>query len=194
MSYASRPPLTKETISSAAPAVPRAALVAGALAGLTLAVDDKSRRMALALYISTRTLEFAYNYLNKRGYLPTVPHGDTLVMAIASAQIIYALVFEQDTLAVRTVASARARSAGERPANLDRRPCAPRSAAGGRNRTLPSCSCTAGSPSTASSQCRGSTCCGAWPAGSAWTSRRSRIFSRYAPAIHLVGRADDGHT
>jgi len=109
----SRLRLTAVLFSHSGPAILCAALVAGALAGATLAVDDKSRRMALALYISTRTLEFAYNYLNKRGYLPTVPHGDTLVMAIASAQIIYALVFEQDTLAVRTVASVWAHTAGK---------------------------------------------------------------------------------
>ena len=57
--------------------------------------------MTLALYISTRTMEFAYLYLMKRGYVPNIPHGDALVMALSSAQIINALVMEPDTLAVR---------------------------------------------------------------------------------------------
>ena len=86
----------------------RAGFIAGALASLALLLDEKSRRFTLALYISTRTTEFAYVYLMRRGYLPNLPHGDALVMAISSAQIINALVMEPDTLEARLDESARA--------------------------------------------------------------------------------------
>jgi len=74
------------------------AFVAGSVAGLSLLLDEKSRRTSIALYISTRALEFVYVYLMRRGMLPNIPHGDALVMAISSSQILYALLREQDTL------------------------------------------------------------------------------------------------
>jgi hypothetical protein len=98
------PPGVRVRLSVCGSARGRVAFVAGCAAGLTMALDERSRRIALALYISTRTLEFAYLYLMRRGLAPHLPHGDALVMALSSSQIINALVMEPDTLAVRGVA------------------------------------------------------------------------------------------
>lgn len=75
------------------------AYISGVIAGLFLILDEKSRRLSIALFLSTRALEFTYVYYMKRGYLPNIPHGDAIVMALSSSQILNAFICDPDTLA-----------------------------------------------------------------------------------------------
>ncbi|KAI8990080.1 hypothetical protein BDB01DRAFT_779981 [Pilobolus umbonatus] len=91
--------------------------VAGSLAGLSLAIDrDKRRRQSIMLYLLTRALQFSGAWLmkqwaikrkkdhpNKLKWDDYLAHfmqrySGVAVMAIASAQIVYAFLFNADTL------------------------------------------------------------------------------------------------
>ena len=74
------------------------AFIAGSIAGLAILLDYRHRRTAIALYLSTRSLQFAVTALARRKVIPTVPHADSLVMGLASSQIIYAYTAAQSTL------------------------------------------------------------------------------------------------
>jgi hypothetical protein len=93
------------------------AFVAGSLAGLALAIDrDKHRRQSIMLYLFTRALQFNGAWLMKQWAIkrkqdhPGVKQWDdylakfiqrfsgVAVMMIANAQIIYAFLFNYDTL------------------------------------------------------------------------------------------------
>lgn len=93
------------------------AFIAGSLAGLALAFDrDKHRRQSIMLYLLTRALQFNGSWLMKRWALKRKENhpgekkwDDHLayyisrfsgvgVMTIANAQIIYAFLFNHDTL------------------------------------------------------------------------------------------------
>jgi hypothetical protein len=72
---------------------------AGSIAGMALLLDEKSRRRAIMLYLGTRAIQLAYLCGMKYRYLPSVPHGDTLLMGACNAQIIYAWMCYPQTLA-----------------------------------------------------------------------------------------------
>ncbi|KAJ3007942.1 hypothetical protein HKX48_008862 [Thoreauomyces humboldtii] len=63
--------------------------VAGAVAGLALGFEEKSRRVAIAQQLLVRGCRAALHGMKKRNIFH-VPHGDSLVFAFASAQIMYA--------------------------------------------------------------------------------------------------------
>ena len=77
------------------------ALVAGAVAGTSLLIDEKSRRMGLALFLSTRAAEYGYVFLMNRKVVPNVPHADALLMSLTASQILYSYLLESETLPVR---------------------------------------------------------------------------------------------
>jgi hypothetical protein len=76
------------------------ALLAGSLAGLALALHPAdARRVTITIYFLTRTLEFCYNLLDDKGYLPREKpwwFGSWLIFPLASAQLIHAFIFDRD--------------------------------------------------------------------------------------------------
>lgn len=79
------------------------AFIAGALAGTALLIDEPSRRLSIALYLSTRAAEFAYVFAMKRRMVPNVPHADVILMSLTAAQILRSFLAEPDTLPVRYI-------------------------------------------------------------------------------------------
>lgn len=77
--------------------------LAGSVAGLSvLALDDSSRRRTLALYLLTRLAQCAYNSAKSKNKFhlwgSSWSHGDSLLFAIASAQVMYSFVMRPETL------------------------------------------------------------------------------------------------
>jgi hypothetical protein len=74
--------------------------LAGLLAGLALALHPAdTRRVTITIYILTRTLEFCYNLLDDKGYLPREKpwwFGSWLIFPLSSAQLLHAFVFDRD--------------------------------------------------------------------------------------------------
>ncbi|GFP87044.1 transmembrane protein 135 [Phtheirospermum japonicum] len=78
-------------------------ILAGAISGLSiLALDDRSRRRTLALYLFARLAQCAYNSAKSKNKFHLWgshwSHGDTLLFAIACAQIMYAFVMRPESL------------------------------------------------------------------------------------------------
>mmetsp|Transcript_24958 Transcript_24958/g.30490 ORF Transcript_24958/g.30490 Transcript_24958/m.30490 type:complete len:432 (-) Transcript_24958:466-1761(-) len=75
---------------------------AGFLAGFSLLIMDKSWHRTLSLYMATRAVQCWYNYNKERGYFhfwgSNWSHGDSLLFAVSSAQIMYAYVMRKETL------------------------------------------------------------------------------------------------
>ncbi|KAI3458375.1 hypothetical protein Pfo_015038 [Paulownia fortunei] len=79
------------------------AILAGAVSGLSiLALDDSSRRRTLALYLLARLAQCAYNSAKSKNKFHLWgshwSHGDTLLFAIACAQVMYAFVMRPESL------------------------------------------------------------------------------------------------
>jgi hypothetical protein len=76
------------------------ALLAGSLAGLALALHPAdARRVTITIYFLTRTLEFCYNLLDDKGYLPREKpwwFGSWLIFPLSSAQLLHAFTFDRD--------------------------------------------------------------------------------------------------
>ncbi|GAA0164329.1 hypothetical protein LIER_19992 [Lithospermum erythrorhizon] len=82
---------------------PMNAIVAGSIAGLSVvALDDSSRRRTLALYLFARVAQCAYNSAKSKNKLPFWEkygsHGDSMLFALASAQVMYAFVMRPESL------------------------------------------------------------------------------------------------
>ncbi|PIN05693.1 hypothetical protein CDL12_21764 [Handroanthus impetiginosus] len=79
------------------------AIIAGAISGLSiLALHDSSRRRTLALYLFARVAQCAYNSAKSKNKFhfwgSHWSHGDTLLFAIACAQVMYAFVMRPESL------------------------------------------------------------------------------------------------
>ncbi|KAL2526917.1 Mitochondrial import inner membrane translocase subunit Tim17/Tim22/Tim23 family protein [Abeliophyllum distichum] len=79
------------------------AILAGSVAGLSiLALDDSSRRRTLALYLLARLAQCAYNSAKSKNKFHLWgshwSHGDTLLFAIACAQVMYAFIMRPESL------------------------------------------------------------------------------------------------
>ncbi|XP_042031325.1 uncharacterized protein LOC121778105 isoform X2 [Salvia splendens] len=79
------------------------AILAGAVSGLSiLALDDSSRRRTLALYLLARLAQCAYNSAKSKNKFHLWGshwnHGDTLLFAIACAQVMYSFVMRPESL------------------------------------------------------------------------------------------------
>ncbi|KAL5724054.1 hypothetical protein ACHQM5_007364 [Ranunculus cassubicifolius] len=82
---------------------PLNAILAGSLAGLSiLALDDSSRRRTLALYLLARVAQCAYNSAKSKNKFHLWGshwrHGDSLLFALACAQVMYAFVMRPESL------------------------------------------------------------------------------------------------
>ncbi|KAM7268763.1 hypothetical protein ACFE04_010929 [Oxalis oulophora] len=82
---------------------PLNAYIAGSVAGLSvLALDDSNRRRTLALYLLARLAQCAYNSAKskKKFHLwgSHWRHGDSLLFAIACAQVMYSFVMRPESL------------------------------------------------------------------------------------------------
>ncbi|EED20507.1 conserved hypothetical protein [Talaromyces stipitatus ATCC 10500] len=78
-----------------------APVVGASLAGAALGVCPQSRlRVTVAIYMTTRSLEFLYNALNVKGYLKYKPwwFGSWLLMPVSCAQLFHAFVFDRETM------------------------------------------------------------------------------------------------
>jgi len=73
-------------------------LVAGSLSGLSLLALPKSARSAVAVFVAVRTLEVQVRVGVSTGYLPHVPHADTLLMMLSSAQAMWAWIFQKQSI------------------------------------------------------------------------------------------------
>ncbi|KAL9672980.1 hypothetical protein QQ045_029233 [Rhodiola kirilowii] len=79
------------------------AILAGSIAGLSiLALDDRSRRRTLALYLLVRLAQCAYNSAKAKNKFHLWGshwrHGDSLLFSIACAQVMYAFVMRPESL------------------------------------------------------------------------------------------------
>lgn len=76
------------------------AFLSGSLAGLALALHPAdARRVTITIYFLTRTLEFCYNLLDDKGYLPHEKpwwFGSWLLFPLSSAQLLHASIFDRD--------------------------------------------------------------------------------------------------
>ena len=74
--------------------------LAGTMAGLALALHPAdTRRVTITIYFLTRTLEFCYNFLDDKGFLPREKpwwFGSWLIFPLSSAQLLHAFVFDRD--------------------------------------------------------------------------------------------------
>ncbi|CAI9091954.1 OLC1v1027078C1 [Oldenlandia corymbosa var. corymbosa] len=78
-------------------------ILAGSVAGLSiLALDDSSRRRTLALYLLARLAQCAYNSAKAKNKFHLWgshwSHGDSLLFALACAQVMYAFVMRPESL------------------------------------------------------------------------------------------------
>lgn len=87
------PRVSRSLTSKIAPAI------GSSLAGFFLAVYPGDQlRITIAIYIFTRALEFAHNYLEEQGYLSHKPSwfGSWMLMPLACGQLLHAFVFDRD--------------------------------------------------------------------------------------------------
>eukprot|EP00842_Homolaphlyctis_polyrhiza_P001956 jgi/Hompol1/2761/HPOL_003023-RA len=71
--------------------------IAGALAGLSILFEIEENRIGIAQQLFMRSMQAGYNALHTRKML-RIPHGDTLMMAVACGSIMYAYVVHPSTL------------------------------------------------------------------------------------------------
>ncbi|KAF9671815.1 hypothetical protein SADUNF_Sadunf12G0087800 [Salix dunnii] len=79
------------------------AIFAGSVAGLSvLALDDSNRRRTLALYLSARVAQCAYNSAKSKNKFhfwgSHWRHGDSLLFSISCAQVMYAFIMRPESL------------------------------------------------------------------------------------------------
>ncbi|XP_071732235.1 uncharacterized protein [Rutidosis leptorrhynchoides] len=79
------------------------AILAGSVAGLSiLALDDSNRRRTLSLYLLARLAQCAYNSAKSKNKFhlwgSSWRHGDSLLFALACAQVMYAFVMRPESL------------------------------------------------------------------------------------------------
>jgi hypothetical protein len=76
--------------------------IAGSLAGLSLLVIPTEDRVTIAVYIWIRSMLIAYRAAEEQAWFPKwlrdFEHGDFVLGGLGSGQILYAYIFQQDTL------------------------------------------------------------------------------------------------
>ncbi|KAI3653646.1 hypothetical protein MP228_001593 [Amoeboaphelidium protococcarum] len=72
--------------------------IAGVISSYALLLDEKSRRIAIALYLSCRSLQCTHAYMVKHGYFPRIPNGEVLLMALCNVQIMHNWMLYPETL------------------------------------------------------------------------------------------------
>lgn len=100
-----RPPPSSSLIVNdvvCSPLVPP--FLAGLLAGPTLLIDNvQSRRILIAVFMLSKSLQYTYHALRQNGIIPRMPWwwGSWLLFPISSAQLIYAYLLHPDIFPVR---------------------------------------------------------------------------------------------
>lgn len=87
------PRIARSLTSRLAPAV------GASLAGFALGVYPADQlRLTVAIYVSTRAAEFAYNALENEGWFRNKPWwwGSWMLMPLATGQLLHAFVFDRD--------------------------------------------------------------------------------------------------
>lgn len=87
------PRVSRTLTSQLAPAI------GASLAGLALGVYPADQlRITIAIYVATRSLEFAYSALDEDGWFKNKPWwwGSWMLMPLATAQLLHAFVFDRD--------------------------------------------------------------------------------------------------
>ncbi|MCJ1450180.1 hypothetical protein MMC28_000509 [Mycoblastus sanguinarius] len=87
------PRISKSLTSQLSPAI------GASLAGFALGVYPGDQlRITIAIYVATRSLEFAYNALDEDGWFKNKPWwwGSWILMPLASGQLLHAFVFDRD--------------------------------------------------------------------------------------------------
>jgi hypothetical protein len=83
-------------------AKPTNALLAGAIASLSLLCEEEGQRVTISHYMLVRALQCVYNALKTRGHLDflgnTLTHGDSLLFVLSSAQVMYAYAIRPETI------------------------------------------------------------------------------------------------
>jgi hypothetical protein len=72
--------------------------LAGLLGGLALAIAPASSRANIGIFAGVRASEVVVKYAAQEGYVPTIPHADTLLSMLVSAEMIWAWVFRPASL------------------------------------------------------------------------------------------------
>ena len=72
--------------------------VSAAVAGLCFLFIPREYRVSLAMFFFVRALEIVGSYVVEHGWAPPVPHADTLLMASASAAVIWCWLFHRSAL------------------------------------------------------------------------------------------------
>lgn len=73
-------------------------VIAGSIAGLAVLFQPKAMQKTLALYSATRLVECLYNEYKHQGKIKPLPHGESLLFILGSAQVMYAYVMRRETL------------------------------------------------------------------------------------------------
>jgi hypothetical protein len=71
--------------------------IAGSIAGLAVLFESKENRIGYAQQFFMRSMQTSKNVLKSRE-VPTFPHGDSILFALACASIMHAYAFRPDTL------------------------------------------------------------------------------------------------
>mmetsp|Transcript_17479 Transcript_17479/g.27283 ORF Transcript_17479/g.27283 Transcript_17479/m.27283 type:complete len:360 (-) Transcript_17479:172-1251(-) len=77
---------------------PENAMKAGALASLSILLDDSSRRLSISLYLFSRSLDVLVKRLVREGKLPYWKYFETFLFGFANVPIMYGFLFEPDIL------------------------------------------------------------------------------------------------
>ncbi|RIA84405.1 hypothetical protein C1645_832311 [Glomus cerebriforme] len=72
-------------------------LVAGSIAGISILAEKRERRITIAQQLFVRALQAVYNAGHAREYF-RVPHGDSLLFIISTAQVLYAYTMRPTTI------------------------------------------------------------------------------------------------
>lgn len=72
--------------------------IAGSLSGLSVLFMSVDTRRTLSLYIMIRAAQCIYNELKRRGSIKPIPHGDSWLFILSSAQVMYSYVMRPDSL------------------------------------------------------------------------------------------------
>jgi len=72
--------------------------IGGALAGLSILALPQGTRSTVAIFIAVRALEIQAKLAVRRGFIPHIPNADTILIALASAEVMWAWVFRSDSI------------------------------------------------------------------------------------------------
>eukprot|EP01095_Lingulamoeba_sp_RSL-Kostka_P016708 TRINITY_DN8271_c0_g2_i2.p1 TRINITY_DN8271_c0_g2~~TRINITY_DN8271_c0_g2_i2.p1 ORF type:complete len:220 (+),score=26.56 TRINITY_DN8271_c0_g2_i2:218-877(+) len=72
--------------------------IAGGIAGLSILLDDDTKRVELSLYLLARVLSSLWNFFVHKHYLPSIPFGSALLFALLCTIIMYTYIHEPELM------------------------------------------------------------------------------------------------